>query len=272
LCEEEIVNVLCIGAHPDDCEIKFGGTAAKFAAGGHAVKFVSVTNGQSGHRHKFGPELIEIRRKEAAEGARRLAIAESQVLENPDGALQPDLARREQIIRQIRNWRADVVLTHRPCDYHPDHRYTAQLVQDAAYMVVVPAVCSDTSALRINPAIFHLEDDFQLPNPHQPDVAVSIDETWDQKIFAMDAHVSQFYEWLPDVDGKSDQVPSDSDGNARRQWLGATWTRPIRPIVRELLNARYGAKGSEIQRAESFQLCEYGRQPSRQEVNQMFPR
>jgi LmbE family N-acetylglucosaminyl deacetylase len=266
----DILRIICIGAHPDDCEIKFGGTAAKFAAAGHAVKFVAATNGAGGHLDKFGPVIVEIRRREAAEAAKRLGISETLNLGRPDGGLQPDLETRGEIIRQIRNWHADMVLTHRMWDYHPDHRYTAQLVQDAAYMVVVPGICADTPALRKNPIFMHLEDDFQFPNAHQPDVAVDIDDSWQTKVLGMDAHVSQFYEWLPWVAGTFESVPSDAE--KRRKWLAETWTRPIGPAVRAALIARYGDKGREIQRAEAFQLCEYGRQPSKAELSEIFPR
>ncbi|HKQ86732.1 MAG TPA: PIG-L family deacetylase [Candidatus Acidoferrales bacterium] len=264
------MRIICFGAHPDDCEIKFGGTAAKFAAAGHAVKFVSVTNGAGGHYEKFGPGLVEIRRRESEEAAKRLRIAESANLGRPDGGLQPDLETRRDVIRQIRNWNADVVLSPRMNDYHPDHRYTAQLVQDAAYMVVVPGICPDAPTLRKNPVILHLEDDFQLPNPLRPDVAVDIDEVWRTKVMGMDAHVSQFYEWLPWVDGKSNDVPSG--GEARRNWLSETWSHPINDAVRAALVARYGEKGRSVKHAEAFELCEYGRQATKSELDKIFPR
>ncbi len=135
------VRVICIGAHPDDCEIEFGGTAAKLAARGDAVKFVSVTNGEAGHHLHPGPKLVAIRKGEAEEAARRLGIAATEVLQNPDGQLVPSIQARNELVRQIRAWEADVVITHRPWDYHPDHRYTGQLVQDSAYLVMVPFVC-----------------------------------------------------------------------------------------------------------------------------------
>jgi len=264
------LRIICIGAHPDDCEIEFAGTAAKFVAAGHAVKFVSVTNGAAGHHLKFGPEIVEIRLLEANEAGERLGIAEGAVLNAPDGALQPTIEMRAEVIRQIRNWRADVVLSHRAWDYHPDHRYTNQLVQDAAYLVLVPAVCPDAPPLEKNPVFLFLEDRFQLPVPFHPDIAVDIDDVWDRKVSAMDAHVSQFYEWLPWVARKSQEVPADAE--ARWKWLSETRTEPISPLVRAALKTRYGAKADSIKHAESFQLCEYGGQPSLAELDQIFPR
>lgn len=264
------MRILCIGAHPDDCEIEFGGTAAKLVSAGHAVKFVSVTNGAAGHHQKFGAKLVEIRRQEAEQAAQRLGISETVVLNTQDGALLPDLETRAEIIRQIRNWRADMILSHRACDYHPDHRYTSQLVQDAAYLVLVPAICPDSPPLRKNPVFLFLEDDFQLPIPFRPDIAVDIDSVWQTKILAMDAHVSQFYEWLPWIAGTSQGVPQDLE--ARRKWLSETRAKPIRPLVRSALHTRYGSKAESIVHAEAFQVCEYGRQPSHAELDELFPR
>jgi len=264
------LRIICIGAHPDDCEIAFAGTAAKFASAGHAVKFVSVTNGAAGHHQKSGPQLAAIRRSEADQAALRLGIAESEVLNAPDGALQPTIEMRAEAIRQIRNWQADVVLSHRAWDYHPDHRYTSQLVQDAAYLVLVPSVCPDAGPLEKNPVFLFLEDDFQLPVPFRPDIAVNIDDVWDLKVSALDAHVSQFYEWLPWVARISQEVPADAEG--RRKWLSETRSKPIGPLVRAALKARYGAEGNLIQHAEAFQLCEYGRQPSPAELDELLPR
>lgn len=264
------MRIICFGAHPDDFEIKFAGTAAKFAAAGHAVKSVVMTDGACGHQQKFGPELVEIRRKESAEAAKRLGIAETLNLGRPDGGLQPDLETRREVIRQIRGWNADVVLSPRPNDYHPDHRYTAQLVQDAAYMVVVPGICPDAPALRSNPVILYLEDDFQLPTPLRPDVVVDIDDAWRTKVMGMDAHASQFYEWLPWVAGTLKDVPHDAE--ARRNWLGETWAHPINGAVRAALVARYGEKGRAAKHAEAFELCEYGRQATKVELQEIFPR
>lgn len=265
------MRVICIGAHPDDCEIGFGGTAAKLAALGHAVKFLSVTNGDAGHHLHSPASTAALRKHEAEEAAHRLGIAEAEVLSNRDGELTPSLDARHEIVQQIRRWRADAVLTHRPWDYHPDHRYTSQLVQDSAYLVMVPKVCQDTPALPRNPVFLYLQDEFHLPAPFAPEIAVDISDAWDQKLSALDAHASQFYEWLPWVDGTLDRVPKDAI--ARREWLDQRWTRTVGPCTRAALARRYGSeRGREIQHAEAFQICEYGRQPSREELDEFFPR
>jgi LmbE family N-acetylglucosaminyl deacetylase len=262
------VRIICIGAHPDDCEIGFGGTAAKVVALGHAVKFLSVTNGEAGHHLHTPDETATIRKREASDAAQRLGIAEAEVLGNRDGELTPSIKARHEIVRQIRRWNADVVLTHRPWDYHPDHRYTGQLVQDSAYLVMVPHVCPDTLAIPRNPLFLYLQDEFHLPARFTPEIVVDIDETWDQKLDAMDAHVSQFYEWLPWLQG--DEVPRD--GIARRAWLDQQWSRAIDPCVRASLTRRYGSeRAGQIQHAEAFQVSEYGRRPDREELEEIFP-
>lgn len=268
---ETKLRVIAFGAHPDDCDGKFGGTAAKFAKAGHLVKFVSVTNGDAGHQSEGGAALAKRRYAETQESARRLGIAEYQVLDNHDGELLPTLEVRRQVIRAIRQWNADVVLAPRPNDYHPDHRYTGVLVQDAAYMVVVPNVVADTPPLRKNPVFLYFEDHFQKPAPFRPDVAVSIDDVWQTKVNGLDAHVSQVYEWLPWVDGRLAEVPKDAA--ARTRWLADTRAGRISTAVRAALEKRYGAQlGGQIRHAEAFELCEYGRQPSLDDLQKMFPK
>jgi LmbE family N-acetylglucosaminyl deacetylase len=263
------LNIIAFGAHPDDCDLRAGGTAAKWAARGDHVRFVSVTNGDAGHQSEGGGQLAMRRRKEAQEAGRRIGI-EYVVLDNHDGELLPTLPVREQIIRQIREWHADVVLAPRPNDYHPDHRYTGVLVQDAAYMVTVPNVTPDTPALRQNPAFFYFEDGFQKPAPFRPDVAISIDDVIDKKIDMLDAHVSQFYEWLAWHDGELDQVPKDTAG--RKAWLKKQRTRSLPPAIATALTKWYGADtGGQVTHAEAFELCEYGRQPDEAALRQLFP-
>jgi LmbE family N-acetylglucosaminyl deacetylase len=213
---QEPLRIIAFGAHPDDCDIRAGGTAAKWAALGHKVRFVSVTNGDAGHHEQGGGQLAMRRRAEAEEAGRRIGI-EYVVLDNHDGELVPSLGVREQIIRQIRQWKADLVLAPRPNDYHPDHRYTGVLLQDAAFMVTVPNIAPDTPALRKNPVFLYFEDGFQKPAPFSPDIAVAIDDVIDKKIDMLDAHVSQVYEWLPWHAGRLDQVPADRA--ARKAWL-----------------------------------------------------
>jgi LmbE family N-acetylglucosaminyl deacetylase len=263
------LNIIAFGAHPDDCDQRAGGVAAKWAALGHRVRFVSITNGDAGHQSEGGGALAARRRAEAQEAGRRIGV-DYVTLDNHDGELLPTLKPREDVIRQIRLWNADLVLAPRPNDYHPDHRYTGVLVQDAAYMVVVPNITPDTPALRRNPVFMYFQDNFQRPNPFRPDVAVSIDDVIEKKLDMMDAHVSQFYEWLPWVAGRLEEVPKNPKD--RREWLHKTRAGQPSAAVRETLGKWYGAeKAKTIRYAEAFEICEYGTRPDDALLRKLFP-
>jgi LmbE family N-acetylglucosaminyl deacetylase len=269
--QNEPVRVISFGAHPDDCDQGAGGVAAKYAALGHKVKFVSLTNGDAGHQSQHGEELAKRRSAEAQEAGRRIGI-EYEVLDNHDGKLLPTLEVREQVIREIRQWKADIVIAPRPNDYHPDHRYTGVLVQDASYMVIVPSLVADTPPLRQNPVFLYYSDRFTRPQPFRADIVVAIDDVFEKKITMLDAHVSQFYEWLPWTVGLLDQVPRGA--SERKKWLATTpmAVRKLQPEWREALAKRYGPQAAaRIQHAEAFEITEYGRQPNEEEIRRLFP-
>jgi len=263
------VRIIMIGAHPDDCDEDGGGTAALFAQMGYAVKFVSVTNGDAGHQTLKGKELAKRRFAEAKESGKRLGVTYD-VLDNHDGLLMPSLDVRLQIIRKIREWNADVVIAPRPNDYHPDHRYTGVLVQDAAYMVSVPNIAPDVPALKKNPVFLYYQDRFQRPNPFRPDVTVDITSVYDKKVSGLDAHVSQMYEWLPWIGHYLDQVPRDK--NERIQWLAKQRAGTITPEMKSALEKWYGKdRAAQVKYAEAFEICEYGTQPNEEMIKNLFP-
>jgi len=270
--EDGKLRILVFGAHPDDCELEAGGTAARWAKLGHKVKFISATNGDIGHHEMAGATLARRRAAEVKRCAEILGI-ETEVLDIHDGELMPTLENRRTFTRKIREWKADLVISHRPNDYHPDHRYTGILVQDAAFMVIVPSFCPDVPALRKNPVFMYTEDDFKKPNPFAPDVVVPIDTVLDQKTACIDALESQFYEWNPWLFGYLDQVPK---GKAER----IEWTRkrtlgrngPIADRHRAKLVKLLGEEdGNAVKAAEAFEVCEYGTQPSAEELKRLFP-
>ncbi len=263
------IRIIMFGAHPDDCDEKSGGTAALFAQMGYAVKFVSVTNGDAGHQTLKGPELAKRRYAETQEVAKRLGITYD-VLDNHDGLLMPTLEVRLQIIRKIREWNADIVMAPRPNDYHPDHRYTGVLVQDAAYMVAVPNIAPETPAPAKNPVFLYFEDHFQRPNPFRPDIAVDITSTYARKISGLDAHVSQMYEWLPWIGGYLVEVPESKED--RIIWLSKRTAGTINPQTRASLVKWYGKeRGDKVKYAEAFEICEYGAQPDDERIRKLFP-
>jgi LmbE family N-acetylglucosaminyl deacetylase len=266
------LRIIVFGAHPDDCELKAGGTAARWAKLGHKVKFVSTTNGDIGHHEMAGGALAQRRTAEVERCAEILGI-ETEVLDIHDGELMPTLENRRTITRLIREWEADLVISHRPNDYHPDHRYTGILVQDAAFMVIVPYFCPDVPALRKNPVFMYSEDGFQKPNPFQPDVVVPIDEVLDQKVAAIDALGSQFYEWNPWLFGYLDEVPDSPE--ARLEWTRERalnrWGG-VADRFREGLAEWVGEDAAaRVKVAEAFEICEYGSQPSKEDLARLFP-
>ena len=263
------INVIVFGAHPDDQDSD-AGTAIKFAQMGHNVMFVSLTNGDAGHQSMGGGALAKIRRAEAEEAGRRYGIKKYVTLDNHDGELLPTLEVRLQVIRLIREWDADIVIGPRPNDYHPDHRYTGVLLQDAAYMVIVPNVAPDTPPLEKNPVFLYTRDHFQKPNPFNPEIVVDISDVYEKKIYGMAAHESQFFDWLPWTAGRLDEVPKDPE--ARLTWLAKVWSDEITPEIRESLVKWYGKqKADQASHAETFEICEYGRRPSDEDIKKLFP-
>jgi LmbE family N-acetylglucosaminyl deacetylase len=267
--QDNVLNIVVIGAHPDDADVTTGGTAIKFAELGHKVLFVSVTNGDAGHYAEGGGALAKRRRSEAEEAGKRYGVT-YHVMDNHDGELMPDLNVRLDIIRLIRKWNADVVIGHRSNDYHPDHRNTAILLQDAAFMVIVPNVAPDTPPLKKNPVFLFTQDRFQKPYPFRPDIAVDISDVYEQKIYGVAAHESQFFEWLPWLSGKLDEVPREK--KAKLEWLGKQRKREITPEIRTSLVKWYGEeKGNRATVAEAFEISEYGRMPNDEEIRKLFP-
>jgi LmbE family N-acetylglucosaminyl deacetylase len=270
--KNEKLNILIFGAHPDDCDIKAGGVAALYAKLGHRVKFVSHTNGATGHHEIGGIELARRRYAEAQASGKVLGIT-YQVLDNHTGELEPTVHYRKEVIRIMREFEPDLVMSHRPNDYHPDHRYSAMLVQDAAYIVTVPNMCPLTDHLTSNPVIMYLSDNFQKPIPFDPDVVVAIDEVIEQKMAALHCHTSQMYEWLPYNSGVLDDVPEDED--ERKTWLAKRRLPGFAAVAdkyRDRLVALYGrAQGKKVKYAEAFEVCEYGSSLTEERWRQLFP-
>jgi len=267
------LRIIFFGAHPDDAEYGGAGVVGKWAALGHHVKLVSVTNGDIGHWNMAGGPLAQRRTREVMEVGRRLGVT-TEVLDIHDGELMPTLENRRIITRLIRQWNADVVITHRPNDYHPDHRYTSILVQDSAYMVTVPFFCPDVPPLKQNPVFLYAADRFQRPNPFRPDVAVAIDDVMEPTLDALLVMESQIHEG--GANGHAGLFPDDEAVRQRR-----------RKEVRERLASRY-ARGADqyrstlikfygeerarnVRYAQAFEICEYGRQPSQEDLQRIFP-
>jgi len=273
--EDGKLRIIVFGAHPDDPEYKAGGTAAKWAKLGHHVKLVSVTNGDIGHWKSAGGPLALRRKAEAAAADKVLGVT-TEVLDIHDGELVPSLEYRRMIVRLIRDWQADIVIAHRPWDYHPDHRYVGVIVQDAAYMVTVPFFCPDSPPLKKNPLFLYSSDRFQRPYPFRADIVVSLDDVFELKLEAIHQLTSQAYEG--GADGSNEKmagVPPAEDVAGRKAWLRKRWSArqgdDAERFRGEIVKWYGPEKGRAVKFAEAFEICEYGRQPTVDEIKQLFP-
>lgn len=271
--EDGKLHILVFGAHPDDPEIRAGGSAILWSQNGHKVELVSATNGDVGHSVISGVELAARRYAEVQQAAKILGTTTT-VLDIHDGELMPTLENRKTFTRLIRNWKADIVIGHRPNDYHPDHRYVGILMQDSAFMVTVPFFCPDTPYLAGNPVFLYSQDNFDRPNPFRPDVVVAIDSVVEKKIDALMTMESQFVEG--GANGYRQGVPkTEEDRQKRRQQSRDGWHKRFAGTAdkyREKLIELYGPEeGRKVKYAEAFEICEYGRRPSAAELRRLFP-
>ncbi|MFK5924552.1 MAG: PIG-L family deacetylase [Verrucomicrobiota bacterium] len=268
----EPLRLLLIVAHPDDAEARCGGLMSIYRQAGHAVKWISVTNGDAGHHLTSGPPLAKIREQESAQAA-AVITADYEVWDAHDGQLEATLEMRWQVIRAIRTFKPDLVLTHRTCDYHPDHRAVAQLVQDASFSVTVPAIVPDTPALPRDPVIAYMADLFTRPTPLRPDVVIDVDEHHDTIIEMFSCHVSQAFEWLPYNWGIADTVPDDAPD--RKKWMEKHYMPRLYGAVaesyRQQLIDHYGEKqGRHTEYAEVYEISEYACQLDEEKRSQLF--
>ncbi len=264
---DEPLRIMVLGAHPDDCDLRCGGMALKYRALGHRVKFVSVTNGDTGH-HEMGGGPLARRRYAETQAAARVADIEYEVFDIHNGELEPNLWVRRMVIRAMREFRPDLVICHRPCDYHPDHRAVGVLAQDAVFQVTIPNVLALTPELPTPPVLGYAYDRFTDPTPYVPTVAIDTDDVFERKVDMVHCHESQMYEWNLRF---SDPVPEDE----RRTWLGerlAARFAGLADDARECLVKWYGEeRGNAIRTAETVMISEYGSVPDEPRLRELFP-
>ncbi len=264
------MNILCFGAHPDDAEWYAGGSLIYWSSHGHKVYAISLTNGNIGH-HKLDKEtLAKVRKKEAEESARRGGY-NSIVLDYPDGELEPSIEARKDVVRIIRDLHADVVITHRPVDYHPDHRACGILIQDAVFLVTVPNFVPEFPALPQSPICLYMMDMFKKPQPFSPDFAVDVSEFMEKKWDVLDAMSSQMYEWLPYLDHQLTEVPIEP--GKRKEWLKSRWEGLFRLpaiVFGNSFQSELADYKGRFEFVEFFELSEYGRKPSKSELETLF--
>ena len=240
------MKILMIGAHQDDNEFRCGGLAYKYVQMGYEVKFLSMCNGCGGH-HILGTKEISARRAKESENVAKLLGIQYDIWSDVDDCnLVCDLATRKRLIKYIREFNPDLVIAHRPNDYHADHRASGQLVQDASYLLTVPNECPDVPAMKKMPVILYNEDNFKYP-PFSGDIIVPIDDVVDIKLKIADLNVSQVYEWLAYEEGE--EVPEDKV--ARFEWLkGMNITKDT--TDEEIMSAKRGYLVSYAKTAARF--------------------
>lgn len=247
-----MLTFLMIGAHPDDMDLRSSGLAMRLIEKGHKAVFLSVTNGNAGHM-TMEKEALRLRRQQEMADAAAVFGVRYDTLDIDDGYLTPDIPTREKLMRYIRSVRPDVIITHRSCDYHPDHRACGQLVCDCSYLVGVPLFCPDAPAMRKAPVILFSEDRFTTPAPFRADIAVVCDSCIDRKIRGTLQHKSQFYEWLAYDGNWTDVLNSKTEEEAKaclEERLRQRFSLPVRRFHQRFpAGAQYG---------EVFQIDEYG--------------
>jgi N-acetylglucosamine malate deacetylase 1 len=266
------LRIIAFGAHPDDAELKFAGTAALFAAQGHKVKLVAMTNGDVGHFSQAGGPLAQRRKAEVEACHAKLGVA-TDVFDIHDGELMPDLETRKKMANVIRDWQADIVLSHRPWDYHPDHRAVGQLAQDTAVVVAAPFFAPYTPPTKGNPIYLFYSDGFKKPYPFDPILAVGIDEVAQKKFDCISALPSQFGDADSWQARYGRNVPADEAGR-KAYLLDIVKQRNANEAnqYRDLLVKLYGEqKGRAIKYAETFELNQYGAGATVDQLKGMFP-
>ena len=279
------MKILSIGAHQDDNEFRVGGMACKWLKAGHEVRFLSVCDGCGGHHILTPEETTAQRASESAAVAEYLGITYD-IWDIHDCELTADLETRKRVIRYIREFAPDLIVTHRTCDYHADHRAVAQLVQDASYLLTVPHTCPEAPAMAAMPVIIYNEDRFKNP-PFEATYVIDIDDVIDEKMHIAHLNKSQVYEWLPYNKGEKLPVTdeekhaslwgmeitsetTDDEINAATHGFGVRFAKTAARFRAELIE-RYGEeKGSRVRFAEAFELCEYGGQPTPEMEKALF--
>ena len=280
------MKILMIGAHQDDNEFRCGGLAYKYVKAGHEVRFLSMCNGCGGHHILTPKETSKVRYGESQTVAKLLGITYD-VWDIDDCTLVADLETRRKLIRYIREFSPDIIIAHRPNDYHADHRASGQLVQDASYILTVPHECPDVPAMRYMPIIVYNEDSFKNP-PFNADIVIDVDDAVDVKLKIADINVSQVYEWLPYTYGET--VPEDKE--ERFQWLkgmeitadttdqevmnakrgyAVRYAKTAARFRKELIEKYGEEKGAKVRYAEAYELCEYGTQITKEQLKEYFP-
>ena len=178
------VDLLVVSAHPDDAEISAAGTIIKAVNEGKIVALVDLTQGERGTRGS-----ADIRRLEAEKASAIMGTHFRENLELPDCFFTDSEENKMQIIDAIRKYKPEVIFTNSLRDRHPDHARAANLVADCCFYAGLPKIITNYSAWRPR-AVYHFNQDYY----NKPDCIVDISQYMDQKIEALKAYSSQFFD------------------------------------------------------------------------------
>lgn len=181
------LDILAFGAHPDDVEISIGGLLISEVRQGRRVGLIDLSLGEMGTRGTVEKRLAE------AEAARQIIGASiRENLEIPDAFIETNAANLEKVIRMIRKYRPDIVLTNAPFDRHPDHGHGASLVVDACFKAGLRKYLVDgTGENAWRPKVVYQYMQFYI---HMPTLIYDISEVMEEKMACVLAHASQFYD------------------------------------------------------------------------------
>jgi len=257
------LKVMFIGAHPDDPDVRCSGFARKLVEAGHRVRFVALCNGDKGHQFMASPELARRRFGESRKVISTLGIEDYIVGDTPDCEVEPTLEKRRWLTRVIREFGPHVIVTHRPNDYHCDHRATATLVQDATYLIGVPLWCPEVPVPDVIPTVFFMGDRFTQPTAFRPDFVIDVSACEDVIVDTFACHESQMFEWLVPEHGFSlSDVPSASDAEGRRAFIRKSALHLIADYATAFAESVERAyPGRRPRLVEVYEKSEYGRTP-----------
>jgi LmbE family N-acetylglucosaminyl deacetylase len=182
------MNVLAIGAHPDDLELLCAGTLARYAQAGHEVFMAIATNGEVGSATLSKEQTAKLRHEEARRSCARIG-ATLIWMGFPDEWLFDTPEVRARFIDAIREARPEVMLVHSTDDYHPDHRVAGQVAVDARIPSTVRLVETRLPAAERIPHIFVM--DTIAGTAFEPELYVDISDVWDTKKAMLEEHRSQ---------------------------------------------------------------------------------
>jgi LmbE family N-acetylglucosaminyl deacetylase len=257
------MNVIVIVAHPDEGEIYVGGTSYLLSSLGHRVKFLSLTNGDAGH-YEMAPEVLAAKRRQEAMNAKAvLGLADYEILEYHDQYLENTQLIRDEVVDRIREWEADIVFSYYPIDGgHVDNMCAGRIVRDAAPSLGMTPM----------PVCLYIRDYFTADFSYLPEIAIPVDHVWESKLQACACHVSQVCDWNPYERGMLDEVRSDPE--RQREFIydnTYAFTRKTPPIELALQKWFGPARAKTVTYVEAFEIAEFGRQITDQEVLQLFP-